>query len=218
MGVARRVVNPLLDELLRRQLRRRAWRFGGALGLLLALIGVMIANRAGALPDIASDLHRWDRAEVIVRKVVDGDTIQVSLPDRPDERVTVRLIGVDAPELQGREHYADRAADYVRRRVEGQRVLLRLQRHRTHDRYDRLLAYVWMTDTESLNHALVRDGRAYADRRSAHQSARVYATAETEARRRGVGLWQAVRVDQMPGWRQRWLAEMSENRDRGSGD
>jgi micrococcal nuclease len=192
----------------------------GALVVLLGVMGLMMANRAGALADVAEDLQRFDRAEAVVRRVVDGDTINVSLGDGQGEEsvVVVRLIGVDAPELGAGEHYAAESAGYVRQRVEGQRVLLRLQRNRTRDRYGRLLAYVWISDAECLNHALVRDGQAYADRRFAHLYETVYATAENEARRRGVGLWREVRFDQMPVWRQRWLGEMSEKRGAGRGD
>lgn len=85
--------------------------------------------------------------EYIVEKVVDGDTIVV---ERGGERVTVRLIGIDAPEATAlrkgaAECFGNEATTHARALLEGARVTLKTDPSQdTHDRYGRLLAYVFI--------------------------------------------------------------------------
>jgi micrococcal nuclease len=125
----------------------------------------------------------------------------------------VRLLGVDAPELQrdgqpAPDHWADRAAAYTRARAAGKFVTLQLDQPQTRDKYDRVLAYVYLSDTDCLNADLIRDGQAYADRRFKHTFKPQYELAENEARKKGRGLWKDVTVEQMPPWRQEWLKSL----------
>lgn len=84
--------------------------------------------------------------EATVERVVDGDTLKVTLADGTSQRV--RLIGINTPESvapeEGRNTVegADASAflkDYL---VEGQRVWLMFDED-PYDQYDRMLAYVW---------------------------------------------------------------------------
>jgi micrococcal nuclease len=85
----------------------------------------------------------------IVVRVVDGDTIVV---DRGfgDERV--RYIGVDTPETvdprQPVQWMGAEASQANKRLVEGREVVLELDISET-DRFDRLLRYVWLEDSDS---------------------------------------------------------------------
>ena len=81
-----------------------------------------------------------------VRRVVDGDTIELA-----DGRL-LRYIGIDTPELrrkvEGRwvpdpEPFGEAARDANRRLVEGRTVRLEYD-VQTHDRFGRLLAYVYV--------------------------------------------------------------------------
>jgi endonuclease YncB( thermonuclease family) len=87
------------------------------------------------------------RAQTIsarVTAVVDGDTIRVrSLEATRRRRYTVRLIGIDTPEVfGGLECGGRRASAHLRRLAAGRRVWLRTYPSQaTFDRYDRLLAY-----------------------------------------------------------------------------
>ena len=79
-----------------------------------------------------------------VTRVVDGDTIVVRL--NGGERVHVRLIGIDTPEIahaagEVSDCYGRAAARITRRLADDRDVELRVGRER-HDRYGRLLAYV----------------------------------------------------------------------------
>jgi micrococcal nuclease len=90
----------------------------------------------------------------VVVDVVDGDTVDVRLPDGRIERV--RLVGINAPE--DGECWSTEAADELERLVEGEAVVL-VADESDRDRYDRLLRYV-EKDGADIGARLVRDGFA----------------------------------------------------------
>lgn len=182
-----------------------------AIVLLGSVLLLSILNHAGCVPHNGGDWRRFDRKDATVTRVVDGDTLHVRV-EGSDRETVVRLIGIDAPELRPRDEarpelFAQQATDYAKTRAENRRVLLQLEPTRTRDRYDRLLAYVWLSENESLNLALVRDGFAYADRRFNHTYRSLFEQAESEARKRQRGLWKDVTEPQMPEWRRKWLED-----------
>lgn len=132
-----------------------------------------------------------DLPQARVTRVVDGDTIEVSIGGR---RYTVRYIGVDTPESvapgQPVECYGREASRRNRELVEGKTVLLEKDVSET-DRYGRLLRYVW-ADGVMVNAVLVAEGYAqvatfppdvkYVD---------LFRRLQEEARARGLGLWGA---------------------------
>ena len=73
----------------------------------------------------------------------------------------MRLIGIDTPEVHGREEcYGAEASRYVERLLpQGTRVRYRLGTEER-DRYGRALAYVWLEDGRFLNALLVERGFA----------------------------------------------------------
>ncbi|HET91832.1 MAG TPA: nuclease, partial [Chloroflexi bacterium] len=117
-------------------------------------------------------------------RVIDGDSLLVELAGRREE---VRLIGIDAPE--GRQEFGDRAREHVAALCRGQRLRLEFDEERR-DRYGRLLAYVYLPDSQMLNELLVAQGYAqvmtippnvrYADR---------FQAAQQKARAQRRGLW-----------------------------
>jgi micrococcal nuclease len=130
--------------------------------------------------------------------VSDGDTIKL-------ERVgTVRLIGVDTPEL----HYRGRAqeggaeaGDFARRSLLGQQVQVELCAKQPYDRYGRALAFVYVTNASGrrvlFNQELVRQGyaRVYSLRPCTVDEDEWNALYE-EARRARRGLF--ARLDEVP--------------------
>jgi micrococcal nuclease len=147
-----------------------------------------------APPTAPASMSGGGTAAAPVTRVVDGDTIHVTLAGR-DERV--RFIGIDTPEVahEGRpaECFGDRAADETRARLAGRSVRLAFD-VRLRDRFGRLLAYVY-DDRGLVNLALVRGGFAVVltvppDTRMAADFGR----AEDEARRAGRGLWSSCRT------------------------
>ena len=180
---------------------RRTWlaRRGARAGAILAAIAVALlaADRGG---DSGPNRGTAPTAEgskptpAVVTRVVDGDTIEVRLPDGAEE--DVRYIGVDTPESVDPDEppqcFGHRAAELNRRLVEGRRVELRFDAERR-DRYGRLLAYVRRGEV-LVNAELVRRGRARTLTIAPNDSrARLFDKLQTAAGRAGRGLWGACR-------------------------
>jgi micrococcal nuclease len=128
-----------------------------------------------------------------VVRVVDGDTIVVSVDGREDR---VRYIGVDTPESVKPgtpvQCFAKRASAENKRLVAGRRVRL-VADAEARDRYGRRLAYVFRADDGLLvNLALVRGGYARPLTIAPNIArANQIAAAAQAARRAGRGLWSA---------------------------
>ena len=79
-----------------------------------------------------------------VARVIDGDTFVLS------DSTYVRMLGINTPEIErlGKpaEPFADSAAHYVKTLIEGKQVKLMFDEN-IYDMFGRLLAYVWLTDT-----------------------------------------------------------------------
>ena len=129
-----------------RQLRA-LWCAGACLAILVVVVGFQYFH---PLPK-----------ETVVRRVVDGDTIELA------SRQLVRYIGMDTPEVRRRvdhhwvfdpEPFGVKAMEENRRFAEGKRVTLEYDAE-SHDRYGRLLAYVYV-DGQMVNEQLVAEGYA----------------------------------------------------------
>jgi len=110
-------------------------------------------------------------ADVYVKRVIDGDTIQLETGER------VRLVGIDTPEMhESNKLYRDsrtsgedtrtiqalgrRSYEFTKKLVEGQRVSLEFDIEK-YDKYKRLLAYVYLKkDGTFLNAKIVEEGYA----------------------------------------------------------
>lgn len=138
---------------------------------------------------------------VTVTRVVDGDTLEIKY--RNGSTDTVRLLGVDTPEVHVAENpreyegvpdtdagetclgeAGDAASAFVSRTVGGETVRLAGD---DRDRYDRLLAFV-VHDGANLNYRLVADGYARVYDSQFRDRERFY-RAEARAQRTHTGLW-----------------------------
>ncbi|MEO6941749.1 MAG: thermonuclease family protein [Terrimesophilobacter sp.] len=125
--------------------------------------------------------------------VYDGDTLYLQ-PDgttaRADE-ITVRLIGIDTPELRPEvQCYAIKARDYVRNMLpKGTAVWIMADKAKL-DKYGRSLLYVWKKDGTSVNLDLVEKGYATAlNIPPSNTYWRQFASAESVAKNARVGRW-----------------------------
>ena len=114
-----------------------------------------------------------------VVSVADGDSITVL---RGREQVSVRLVGIDAPEHT--QPFGNRSRRALEALVKGQTVLVA---ERGRDRYHRTLARIYRGDLD-VNAEQIRQGMAwvyrhYSDDRNLEQI-------EAEARKQRRGLWQ----------------------------
>ena len=90
---------------------------------------------------------------VRVNRVVDGDTIDVVFENRADSE-RVRLIGVNTPETKhpqkNVEFYGKEASDFTTAALSGRQVWLQFDLE-VHDKYQRLLGYVWTEKPNDVN-------------------------------------------------------------------
>jgi len=141
----------------------------------------------------------------VVDEVVDGDTLRVRIAGSA-EPVTVRLIGIDAPERShpslGREFFSDEAAAHLASLCGGKTVRMEKDTEET-DKYDRLLRYVFLPspDGRLLNEEMLRAGAARAYTRFPFSRKDAFLAAEGGARRDGKGLWKDAGMAEA-----RWLA------------
>lgn len=112
----------------------------------------------------------YDYSDILVKRVIDGDTIELETGER------VRLIGIDTPEMhESPKLYRDaqrtkqgigtiqklgrRAYEFTRNLVEGKRASLEFDVEKR-DKYERLLAYVYLKDATFVNAEIVKQGFA----------------------------------------------------------
>lgn len=143
-----------------------------------------------------------DYISATITRVVDGDTVKAQINGVTE---SVRLIGIDTPETKhpriGKEPYGQKASDYTTALLEGKKVVLEYDLE-ARDRYNRLLAYIYLEDAtggwkidgryyRQANEEIVLAGLAspmtiapnnrYAER---------YAEAVRVARAQKIGMWQ----------------------------
>lgn len=156
-----------------------------------ALTAIALIAQGCRETEPATSTEVSQRTEGLVTTVVDGDSIHVILGGRAER---LRLIGVDAPELahpdQPGECFGQEAALFTQQSLKGRSVLIELDVERR-DRFDRLLAYVFL-GSSFFNETLV--ARGFAIERSyppnlAHQEE--LRSAEIDARKDRRGLWSA---------------------------
>ena len=164
---------------------------------------ILIAVAAAAVAAIYTQpgSTRVTRSEsVLVRAVIDGDTIDVTTYGR------VRLLGIDAPEI-GRGF--DTSAPFAR---EARERLTQLVLHRwvrleregpAVDSYNRHLAYVMREDGVFVNAALVRDGLARVSARQPLTRLAELRRAEAEAQAFRRGMWGSAPPIPTPGYTRR---------------
>lgn len=132
--------------------------------------------------------------------VIDGDTIIVeaaanlTTPDgEPLAGERVRLLGVDAPEIEHppepAECYGDEAKAFLEAEIGGRIIQLSYDvGNGVRDDFGRLLGYVSLQG-EVVNEKLLSTGHARAFRQFDHRERSRYIQLEQEARDRNLGLW-----------------------------
>ncbi|MEX0668263.1 MAG: thermonuclease family protein [Candidatus Saccharimonadales bacterium] len=138
-----------------------------AAGAFVTLL--LFALSAANIPESGIDLSNSEEEEqpetllkeysYYVQRVVDGDTITVTNPEY-DGEMAVRLIGIDAPELDSNQCYSQEAADRVEDLLLGENInLIPDNTQDDKDSYDRFLRYV-LLDAVDINELLIKEGYA----------------------------------------------------------
>ncbi|MBN2136351.1 MAG: thermonuclease family protein [Sedimentisphaerales bacterium] len=159
------------------------------------------------------DLRKYHGRAFTVVNVVDGDTLDIDIPDGEYEHTRVRLWGLDTPETKspktGRMYFGEEAAEFARQSALNKNVWVYLDEdNRTRGYYGRLLAYIQLPDKRFLNELLLAEGYAYADLRFRHGHYNRYKQLESAARGQKKGLWEKVTREQLPEWLQKERPEL----------
>jgi micrococcal nuclease len=127
-----------------------------------------------------------------VVRVVDGDTIRVSLDG---EEKTIRLIGLNTPETvdprREVECFGKEASNKAKELLGGQTIRLESDDSQgDKDNYQRLLRYAWLPDGRNFNKLMIEEGFAYEytyDLPYRYQAE--FKAAQTSAQEAKRGLW-----------------------------
>jgi endonuclease YncB( thermonuclease family) len=125
-------------------------------------------------------------APVLVRRVVDGDTIDIAAIGR------VQLLGVDAPEIGNRTGTSAPFARQAQQRLEGLLAnrWVRLEYESGATTASSRSAYVFLEDGRLVNEWLVREGLARVAARQTLRRLPELRAAEEAARQTRRGIWQ----------------------------
>ncbi|MFA6133104.1 MAG: thermonuclease family protein [Phycisphaerae bacterium] len=189
-------------------IRQRRLRYGGRKGLLALAVALILGVLAygdhdgffGRAP--TPDIEKYDRKSFQVVHVTDGDTLDVDIPDGGYSHTRIRLWGVDTPETVKPntpvQHFGPQAGSFTKQMISNQIVTLELEHSRTRDKYNRLLAYVYLADGRMLNRLIVAEGYGYADPRYDHPYKREFERLQKHAKSAGLGLWKDIRNEDLP--------------------
>lgn len=178
---------------------------GGLVALDRFMSGTAVDYDASPAAREQGDFEKYHGESFLVVNVVDGDTIDINIPDGNKNYTRIRLWGVDTPEVYGKNapmHFGEQASRFVEGLIEGEKVTVYLDEgNNTRGYYGRLLAYVQLEDGRFLNEILLKEGYAYADPRFEHSYSNKYQQLESAAKSLEKGLWEDVQPEDMPEWK-----------------
>jgi endonuclease YncB( thermonuclease family) len=172
----------------RRRKNRSLWTVGG---LVVAVVAISYFLHEPKAPPSA--IARGAELVCTVKTVYDGDSLSARCPDG---MVTVRIFGIDAPEMK-QEPWGDRSREALRGLLP-RRDSVRL-RVRDQDRYHRTVAQVFVGERD-VGLEMVRQGRAVVYEQ--YNDSPVYQQAQAEAKKARRGIWEKPGGHQDPAtWR-----------------
>ena len=189
-----------------------------ALCLFFVLVMILFDQRNSRFfgPEVANkhitsedrDFVKYHNKSFKVVYIVDGDTIDIDVPDGRYEHTRIRLLGIDAPETKSNKesvmYFGQEATAFITKLALDKKVTVLLDDvGPTRGKYGRLLAHLRLDSGEIINEQLVSNGFVYADLRFKNDRFNRYVSLQEKAMRAGAGLWKEVRREQLPKWLQR---------------
>ena len=116
-----------------------------------------------------------------VVKIADGDTFTLLVNNH--DQVKVRLDGIDAPEKK--QAFGNKAKQFLSSMIRGVPVTVKVLKK---DRYGRSIGKVSTSKVKDVNLEMIKAG--YAWHYKEYNKEKSYASAEINARKRKLGLWQ----------------------------
>ena len=192
-------------------------RHAGSLVIVVVLTAGVIVDRVACRAPQSNDQIRYHDKTFQVVHVVDGDTLDIDIPDGDRPVTRIRLWGVDTPEVGLHDtnvmHFGPEASQFAKQTLLDREVHVVLSPDRTRGKYGRLLAYVYLKHGGRMfNEMLIEEGYAYADLRFKHHYYKQFKAMDKRARTAGVGLWKDVTPETMPGWKRRFDDETGPSR------
>ncbi len=168
--------------------RSRGSAAGGSVLALAVLAGGGFYLR-GTDPEPS---HQGEETHATVVHVIDGDTIVAHAADGTDLG-RIRVIGIDAPEVDPPKCYADAATAAATDLLDRQDVTLTTDPTQSErDVYGRLLAYIDLDDGTDFGLHMLSEGHArLLDSDVPYQRRDTYEDAQTDAQEGNAGLWGA---------------------------
>ena len=180
--------------------RKAAWLLA-----IAAVVAILTVADAMGLFGIAPppDREKYHDKTFLVVNTVDGDTIDVDIPDGKWPHTRIRLWGVDTPETvhpnKSVQHFGPEASELTKKLCKGKMVRLEMEPGKSpRGTEGRLLAWVYLPDGRLLNRVLVAEGYGYADPRFDHHLKNEFRRLQNRARKAGAGLWKDVRKNDLP--------------------
>lgn len=132
-----------------------------------------------------------NKKSIPVLKIVDGDTIDVLYKEKTER---IRIQGMDTPETKDPRYpvqcFGKEATLRAKEILEGQNIYLETDGDR--GKYQRLLAYIQLTDGTDYGEKMIREGYAWHYSKYPHERMEVYDEAEKFARKNNNGLWSST--------------------------
>ncbi|MBR8832790.1 MAG: thermonuclease family protein [Stigonema ocellatum SAG 48.90 = DSM 106950] len=155
--------------------------------LILSCLLLLVACQPQKNKEESKQVH------VLVAQVVSGQTLEVvSMASQPRLISQVRLLGIDAPDMQQRPWGIEAKQKLEALIGEGQPVILEFDLEQK-DKFGRILAYV-RKDGVLLNEQLVKEGNAlFVARSPNHKYDLRLERAQQWARLMGQGIWNPVK-------------------------
>lgn len=127
----------------------------------------------------------------IVERVLDGDTVIL------DKEETIRLIGVDTPELHHAEkpvmYYAEEAYKFTKNLCEGKKVKIEYDEvnipNKHKDKYGRTLAYLYLGDGTFINAEIIKQGYGFCYYKFPFKYLEEFRQCQRNAMEENKGLW-----------------------------
>lgn len=173
---------------IRRLTRRRKTSLIFSAVVALALV---IAQHYGWIDSATDSLEQNQPGLYTVTNFSDGDTITVDMNGKKEK---IRFIGVDTPETHKPnapvQCYGPAASAFTKNLIGNQKVRLEADPLSTNrDRYDRILRYVYLPDSTSVNERIIREGYGFYYPYFPFKKSGQFEIAQQKARAENKGLW-----------------------------
>lgn len=161
-------------------------------GICVLIVGLLTSNVNQEQSQ--SEVKSGSVTTYKVSSIVDGDTFKAIAPNGKIE--TVRLVGIDTPETKDpakpEQCFGKEATAKLTDLIAEKEVKLTLDDLQpAYDRYDRILAYVYLADGTNVNDYMVRNGYAFVYTKAESTQSDRFKEAQESAKKSGLGLWSA---------------------------